>query len=766
MNYEIYLEDTITGKAIQLDSTDVDFTTTFAIAEVKDLLIRRDVITKDLTFKFSDVNNNAFGYAFMSNRYIDEADNTPTLGGNYNPQRIVPCSIYENGILVLKGNLRLKSVKQNTYECVITGNVKEFTSLIGDSLLTDLDLTSLSHEFSVSNITSSWYSNFEWVYPAIQYGVPYRNPNALTTTLNPFNIRNFKPAVFVKSIFNRIFSEIGFKYELRGNTQFLDVFNKLIVPNNSKVNTTSTVYTSGAKALSFVKTQSDTRNDAAYPEGVGNAANMAVPIRLDNLTDTLELFSAGDSYWFTNNASLKKPMVVFNVDKTFTSAATLSYNMTYKNINSGDRAVTLHMQLMSRDAIATSNADGYNNYDNWDVVTEDVFKLESGDGKTRTVTAFTVPSTEYQIGKQFMLRAVFRKSNNDTSLSTDNFNFTINATTLAFPELVGQSIDIDIVTGSTVTPKLPTGIKQLDFINSIRSLFNLYVYIDADDDKKVIFEPYDSYYTSATEANLLNTAKDWSKYVDYNGEYSDDSNLDIPKNYNFIWKQDKDYLNDYYQNRYNKSYADLQITDSRGITDKKEITLIFSPTITTGSFSTTSNTYFGYPIPYIYGVSNNEVEPFDSNIRLLIWNGAKTGKNYTVVEETFDAYAASWSTVQTNLTALPVASNYLFDAAGTTVLFDLHSGRPDELFFIKPNGVDTVPYSFSYYQKQINELKSANITYLTCQMYLNASVINQLDLKTPILIDKGSNGVSYYKVLSVSYTNAESRSTVKLQKIL
>jgi hypothetical protein len=763
--YNIYITDTVTGTAVELDSTDIDFSTTFAIADIKNLLVRRDVITKDLTFKFSDVNNKAFGFAFMTNKYINEADTAPTLGGNYNPQRIVSCSIYENNVEILKGNLRLKSVKKDTYECVITGNVKEFTSLIGDAVLSDLDLSDLKHEFSVANITSSWYSNFNYVYPAIQYGVPFRNPTALNTTLNPFNLNNFKPAVFVKNIFTRIFNEIDFTYEVRGNSQFLELFNKLIIPNNSKVNTTSNTYTSGTKALSFLKTQNDDRNGGTLVEGAGNSGNLAVPLRMDSLTDTLELFSAGDSYWFTNTSSLKKPMVVFNVDKTFTSAASLSYNMTYKNMNSGDRGLTLHLQLISRDAVSTANGDGYNNYDNWDVVTEDVFKLESGDGKTRTVTAFPIPSSEYQLGKQFMLRAIFRKSNNDTSLSTNDFFFTINATSLTFPELTGQSIDVSVVGGSMITPTLPTGIKQLDFINSIRALFNLYVYVDPDNEKKIVFEPYDSYYTMATEANLLNSATDWTAYIDYKGDYSNDSNLDIPKNYNFVWKQDKDYLNTFYQDKYNKSYADLQVTDSRGITDKREISLIFSPTITAGTYNASNTPYFGLPVPYLYAVNGGDIQPLDTNIRLLVWNGVTTNTNYTIIQETFDAYTASWGSVQTPMTGLPVASNYLLNAAKNPIL-DIHSGRPEELFITKPVGFDTVPYSYSFYDKQITELKSANITYLTCQMYLNENIINQLNLKKPVFIDLGKNGTSYWKLLSVTYTNADSKSTVYLQKIV
>jgi hypothetical protein len=61
---------------------------------------------------------------------------------------------------------------------------------------------------------------------------------------------------------------------------------------------------------------------------------------------------------------------------------------------------------------------------------------------------------------------------------------------------------------------------------------------------------------------------------------------------------------------------------------------------------------------------------------------------------------------------------------------------------------------------------NANITYLECEAYLNENDINQLDLSVPIFIDLGINGHSYWKVLSINYTNNGRSSTVQLQKII
>jgi len=766
-NYDIYIEDKVTGKAIQLDSVDVDFTTTFAIADVRDLLVRRDVITKDLVFKFSDVNNAAFGYSFMNNKYVDEADNTPTLGGNYNPQIAVPCSVYENGLLVLKGNLRLKRVKKDTYECVITGNVIEFTSKIGESVLDDIDLSDTVHTYNMSNIQASWVGDKDYVYPAIQYGVPFRDSSKLNGIANPFNLYNFKPAIFVKSVFKRIFSSIGFRYEVRGDEQFLNLFNRLIVPNNRKLSN-SLITTSGTtKPLSFTKANDAETKDTAYAGSVGGTLGFFLDIRL-NRVDTLNLMNLSATPFGAVGVNLK-PYTIFSPRQTFTSTCTFNYSIQYRNAYNPQEPIMAHTVLYERDAVAESNSDAFRSLEGWDVVVEKTFQLLStGRGDVNTgEQIINIPERTWSVGKQYRL-AYVEYTTASINMINDNHYFIITSMDLSFPTLIGQTISIETTLGGAITPTLPTGVKQLDFINSICGIFNLYKYVDQDDDKKIVFEPYDSYYQLAKESNLIANTKEWTKYVDYNGDYSNDSNLDIVKNYNFKWKSDKDYNKNYYQEKYSRTYGDMQISDSRGILEKKEISLIFSPTPMGSSYSATGTPYFGLPVPYMYGVtSSGDVENIDTNIRLLIWNGTQTVNTYNIISETFNIPTGAWQTTGTAITTLPVASNYLFDTATKTIpLFDLHFGAPNELFILKPTAFDSINYSYTYYQNQINELKSGNVTFLTCQMYLNELEIANLSLKTPVFIDLGRNGYSYWKVLSVEYTNAESRSTVKLQKIV
>ena len=49
MNYEIFLIDNENN--ILLDTDDIDLTTTFTVSDISDITLRKDTITKNLTFE-------------------------------------------------------------------------------------------------------------------------------------------------------------------------------------------------------------------------------------------------------------------------------------------------------------------------------------------------------------------------------------------------------------------------------------------------------------------------------------------------------------------------------------------------------------------------------------------------------------------------------------------------------------------------------------------------------------------------------------------
>lgn len=250
--YSIYLVDEESQDYILLDTPDIELETVFAISDLADISSRKDTITKEITIPGTDNNNKAFGNLFYLNKHSSTAV-ANKIGFNYSPLRKVSALVYEDSILILKGDLFVKKInidKQGavSYITQISGKFVGLKSALGDSLLTDLDLTDLKHEYTPANIVDTWdnkvrkynpttdsyyYENFEYgknlTYPTIDYGEVFQNKDS-NATYDFLQLGNYRPALWVKETFNRIFSNIGYEYEIKGD-YFNSIFKRLIIPN-------------------------------------------------------------------------------------------------------------------------------------------------------------------------------------------------------------------------------------------------------------------------------------------------------------------------------------------------------------------------------------------------------------------------------------------------------------------------------------------------------------------------------------------------------
>ena len=784
--YEIYLDDKLNNQYAKLDTDTIDLTAVFAISDINNISARKDTYTKSVTFSGSENNNKAFGFAFLFNKNILVNDEVEDGGGaklfyNYNPQILVDCYIYENGTLVLKGSMRLLSTTINSngtysYKTVITGDLKTFNDYIGDKVLSDLDLSAMKHTFNYANIAYNWNNNpksMGYVYPLVHNGYKFNAPNSISlSTVNPFQIKNFKPAVFVTTILDKIFEDsnlqidgesktrVGtpFNYRIEGSDAFKIQFSNLIIPNNQGKMTNKIAYTGGVKPLRLYKSindTSDTNLSTVSPQSSGFG------IRLNNKVDANSLIVFNPSFFNrpTPTAS-RKDNTVFSVLQAFTSSVSLQYQLNYMNKNSNP--IDLRIQLIARNSI-NSNQDAYYSYDGWDIISEDVKRLNNtGGSNVELGNTFILSDTNFEVGKQYQVRFLL-SYDASVSLNLNDLNFTLYQTEMSFPANIGQSIDIDVDIDTAITPVLPTGVKQIDFIASLRNLMNLYVYVDLDT-RTVIFEPYDDYYDATKGINLFANALDWSGKIDRAINIEITANTTIVKKYNFTWKNDSDYINDYYQKKYSKSYGDLILSDINGISEKKDVSLIFSPTpIVLSAPAVEGQGGFSIAIPWIYKIDGSDVSSLATNIRILHYNGVRTVDQYNIITEKYSVANSTYDSSRLLTNQAVLASNFIMDASGNYIK-DLHFGEPDEVFFAKK--YTSIPSSYSFYENQINELRNANVTYVTAEAYLNENDINQLDLSVPIFLDFGVVGNGYWKLLEVNYVGNNRTSTIKVQKII
>jgi len=761
--YKIYLLDGV--NYVELDCESLDMGTTFSVADVKDVSSRKDNISKNISFKGTAVNNNAFGNLFFGNK-VSNSDLNNKLFFNYSPLRVVDCIVYEDGHLIMKGSLRVlkTSVKDGNifYETVITGRFIELKNAIQDKYLTDLDFSDLKHHYNIGVIQDTWatqterfdtdsetFSNttFEmgsgYVYPFADYGVVYQDTTSWSN-LNSIHGFNFRPAIFLKEYFDRIFKQPeldGFTYEVRGDETFVDKFNSLIVPNADELLS----YTFSGFNLKFYKTFVTSQTNADSAHAPHDAFNL---LKFNSFPTTPPGTIAP---YVIREGSY--PNVLY-VNRTFTSDAKAEIVITSLH-NIFFTPVTVMFELVERDAESNNDSSS-----NWTVLADTRFNINNGDTITNKTMTLAIGERTFVEKKQLGLRLRIHSEAYDLFSVLDDIQYNISTVELSLPKdaqtLFKVNVQLSSTGGDVVAPVPPDKVKQMDFIKSIVNLFNMYVYTENNNDKRLIFQQYDDYYAYASPTIITANAINWTAKLDYKN-FELESNIKIPKNYLFTWKDDSDFVNADYKKKYGDVYGTFKFNDSWGVTDSKKVELIFSPSPMV-QYAGTRRLH-----PAIYQIESGNKKTFKSNIRLLYYYGLKDCNEYVIGN---DIYTGGWSVTPLLTTSqYPMVSNYLFDEDDKPVE-DLYFGRPNEYYFTPTADYINAAAAYQfYYSNQITELTNPNIFIFQGDFLLTELDITNLDLRVPVYIDLGEFGHVYCKVLSIEYENKNKPSRVILQKI-
>ena len=777
MAYKIYLyEETNSDNWTELDCEDVDFSTVFAIADIADISKRKDNATKTISFKGTKKNNEAFGSLFFLNRFVD-FNVTNSLFFNYSSLRPVDCLIYEDSILVFRGKLRVlnTTVTKNgdvTYNTMATGSFIEFRDIISEKQLEDLDFSDLNHYFNVDNIKSSWSIKTQrynantnsfyavpyqkgsgYVYPFMDYGVIYNLPEA-NLDRKSINHQNFRPAIYLKEYFNKIFSQEGlngFSYEIDADAAFKKKFDSLIIPNNEemmlgKATDVLSHYTSNTTQVHD--------NDFAMYGDKEYVRHLKMPIASNN-----PILNSLVNYYvpFKGEASTG-----FIVKRTFTSTAFCSVKVNSFN-NKWDKPVKLNIELCERDFVST--AATYNSITDWNVIQSVTRTVNADSAFANETFSFAVGERTYKATNQLAFRIHVTGDVNFFSEVIFGYKilFNVGNAEMRFPQKHGDLVQYEITDGDVMNVKAPVGIKQIDFLKSVLNQFNLYVYSTKEQPKHLIFRKYDDYYAKASISLLKDFAIDWTNKIDYNNGINIIENVQLPKKYLFTYKEDGDFLNDSYKKKYSEVYGSFRFSDDYGLTAEKKVELIFSPTPAV----TYANT--GRIFPAIYQLNGDNKKPFKSNIRMLFYNGLKkSGQWFTIGKDSVDGRTYTVTTLTFEEEFYGNASHYYLQDGinNVTPIEDLNFGLPRELYIDATTAYTSTSTAYqNYFKNQISELTNPNVQFLECKVYLNEIDIANLDLSVPVFINMNEMGNAYFKVLNVEYENNNTTSKVTLQKI-
>lgn len=779
MAYRVYLVDTNgSGDWVELDVENVDFTTIFSITDVNDISSRKDKVTKQIDFKGTKVNNEAFGSWFHMNKVSDFNLNN-RLFFNYNPLRAVECLIYEDSMLLLRGSLRLnKTVINNgfiTYQTNVTGSLIDFKFIVNERQLEELDFTDLKHRYNWDKILNSWNvrterfnttsNTFEfkpftkgsgYVYPFIDYGIGFLDTTE-SVDVAKINILNFRPAIYVKEYFNRIFNQDelnGYTYEIKGSTELVDKFDSLIIPSNvEKVVGKANDMKCEATSL-FSTTQSFSKN--SYNDG-SHSVTRAIPTHQIVSTNGANTFD-----WFGQIKSEEGTSYIVNRAFTSNGYCKVKINSLF---NGYDAPSIVNIQLCEREFVSAGDGS-FSDPGSWNVVTSKTINLPAKGGITPgTIVELEVGEREFKLNSLLCLRIVVENvllSEFFESFFGTRTIYNLSDVVIRFPKDDNALTTYEVKEGDVITPEPIKGIKQIDFIKSVINLFNFYVYSTNDRPKHLIFQQYSDYYALSQVQNLVTNAIDWTKKIDYSIALEVESNLKIPKNYLFTFKEDGDFINSNYKKNYNEVFGTKRFSDAYGVTEEKKVEVIFSPSPLVQYLGT------GRIHPAIYAIDGQNKKPTKSNIRIMYYNGLKNCQAYQVGRDIIEGNVQDVEFI-TTVNNYPQVGNYYLEPGLTnmTPKSDLNFGLAKEMSFDFKDIHQTVPTAYQqYYINQVTDLTNPNVVYVEGEAFLNEIDIANLDLRVPVFIDMGADGHSYWRVLSVEYKSNQSTSSIKLQKIV
>jgi hypothetical protein len=709
---------------------------TFSVGDIRDLSSRKGTFSKTVTLAGTKNNNDLLGHYYDVN----------IEAGTFNLNTLTKCQVIQNGVPILdEALLQLVSVSkvqtnnrfedEVSYEVLIKDTRAEFFTAITNANLTDLDFSDLDHVFSSTNIAASFSHT---VADGYKYVMPYINGN-------DFNANDFKPAIYAKTYFDRIFAVAGFTYTWDEIASAR--FDKLLIPYNGDTN--------DQDYADFLVEANTTLN---YTEVQPIGLNLTFSQPVTNLTETVDAqnvydpltgeysspFStsllAGEHYMYSVNvagsvtlnnvsgfpAQLRQPnnfgtqssryrifldvLVGSNLNARVYSQAEVfaEFRSPSTELPIGDTTILNFNEAISLPAGTNTLIIGQMGIDANDIQILNVgvevtpFGIDSL-GPLRFLST-TAPFTAYR-----------------------QVNTTLDITSLQVSIVPSNNIQ---VTGSTlnINQYVPSEIKQSDFVKSILQMYNLYIEQDVNNPYNLILRHRDEYYDSGAE-------KDWSRKL---AKDKDQQLIFLPdltnKKLKLTYAPDTDEFNTMYTQATSEIYGQLEYTfDNEYVKDVSTQELIFSPT-------PVFLTSFGAYVPAIIGASPN------TNIRILYDGGLQSCQPFDILD--------FGTTGEFGLTSYPMLGH--FDNA-LTPSFDINFGTND-FYFYEPISLTSNNLYNLYWRRTVNQI---NVGKMLIAMFdLDEVDIQSLKLNDKIYIDN-----SWWNINKIQDYNGNQRQLTKVELI-
>ena len=662
--------------------------------EIKDLYEpdkNQSDFTKTIKIPGTHNNNQIFSNIFDINHAVIS---TTQFTNDFNPNLKANCILYRDGIPQIRGYLQLTNIilvdqYKVDYEIIVIGRNANLFQDLGDKKLIELDLSDYDHVWNSTNVDASWTApvGVGYVYPLIDRGY---DPSEIA-----YYYDQTYPAVYVKTLVDKIFSEAGYRY----SSSFFatDRFKRLIVP-----------FTGAAFKMDAVDVE-DRLFEMAFNSDSAYIANSATPqlIAFPNTIKDSDPTGITASTWEIPTGYLGNYIFRTECDITvkYTGASTLA-----------DASFWIDVRIVRDRGGVVSVIRVQNQLIEW-----------TGSIPTNSTKQFTLVNqtaiTAYQDGDIFYCdwTLVCRPF---PLISFTDFEAKFNAGSSFFNSTDGQ-----YNFGSTISLKnaLPQDVKQKDFLTSLIKMFNLYFEPDQIDDKKLVIEPRDDFYTS----NVI----DLTNKLDVSREINilPMGALDF-KTLEFHSAKDDDQYNKYYNDRYENEYGYRKVIVSNDfLVETKRIETIFAPTPLV-SFDTNNRVISKIR----YFNSDGTLKTQAAKPRILYYGG--------LLNTGLGTYALSTSRnpLSINYRTQYAYAGHLDSVASPT--FDLSWGIPELIFYGSGTSASLSNANLYniYWKKSIEEITDKNSKLMECYIHFTNVDLQNISFRNFYLIDR-----QYYRLYRI-----------------
>ena len=718
------------------------FPLNFSIGDIRDISKRTGNFSKTITL-VGNSNNNT-----LLNHYYD----VNIQAGTFNINQLTSCDVIQDGIPVMtNATLQLINIKKSQltsayeqmveYEVLIKEDRGTFFTDISNKYLNDIDFSDLDHYVDADVVISTFdYS----VTDGYKYVMPYNIDNQ-------YQFNWFKPAIYAKNYFDRIFATSGYSYTWDGLEDAN--FDKLLIPYNGDQNIVDW------NDYKVVAENSGVTLTGTNPGGVQDFLIGSITTGWSETLDQQNLFNTTNGQyttpqWITNasgesyvyQATVSGTVQIENVsaDDLYPAPALGSFGLVYVPFLVVKVGFTQNTKVYSSQSLEINYTQASPFPNNSFSSTYSFTEVFTFNATTNTLGVGGIDYGDIQIVRAGVALGYLNSAGQRVILGENNsitwLNTSFNEPADNSPSIILDITSIDLTIRpsdniplnsgvTTMNNFIPEKIKQSDFIKSIFMMYNLYATANPNNQNNLILISRDEYYDAGK-------AVDWTNKLMKDKEQS---MIFIPelnnKKLRLTYKADTDSPNTVYTGITNEIYGQVEITFDneyvKGI-DVKE--LIFSPT-------PVQPTIFGAFLPLLNGAAPK------TNIRILVDNGAVTAQD-VIINSGYDTV--------TSTNKYPYLSHFGGDDPFNPI-FDINFAPAQYYYYQVAQNTDNNLYN-KYWRRTVAQINGGKL--LTAYFLLNEIDIQLMELNDKIRIDN-----SWWSINKIIDYNANDLVPTKVELI-